>query len=230
MPEARRVHIIDDEESIRKSLGFLLTSSGYQVHSWASGPAFLKGAATMESGCVLLDVHMPEMNGLDVHAHMARSGIGLPVILLTGHGDVSLAVRAMKCGVSDFIEKPFDSALLLNAVERAFQAIDRSTMRRDDQAAAEVRISLLTDREREVLDGLACGYPNKTIAYDLGISSRTVEVHRAHLMTKLRAANFADALRIAFAAGLGDAESWERRGAAAGHSPVDRAPVDSHFH
>ena len=196
------VHIVDDEEAIRRSAGFMLRTSGFAVETWESGGAFLHAAKAVDPGCVLLDVRMPEMDGLQVQRELAARGIALPVIVLTGHGDVATAVEAMKNGAVDFLEKPFEKAALLRALEVGFHRIDH---RRDELASAreaQVRVAALTPRERDVLAGLARGHPNKTIAYDLGISPRTVEVHRANLMTKLGVASLSEALRIAFAAGL----------------------------
>ena len=157
---------------------------------------------------MLLDVRMPGKDGLQVQAEMAENGYNLPVIVLTGHGDVATAVRAMRGGAVDFLEKPFNREALLAALEVGFARLaDREAAhRREDWAKTQV--GALTARETEVLEGLACGYPNKTIAYDLGISSRTVEVYRANVMSKFEVSNFADALRIAFAAGMGSEEAW----------------------
>lgn len=201
--EHRLVHIIDDEEAIRRSASFMLKTSGFLVETWPSGVEFLKAARHAAMGCVLLDVRMPEMDGLEVQKAMLERGIAMPVIVLTGHGDVSIAVRAMKAGAIDFIEKPFSKAVLLEALAAAFERIDRAETEAVRAAGAAVAIGGLTVREREVLAGLANGLPNKTIAYDFGISPRTVEVHRANIMTKLHARSLSEALRIAFAAGLG---------------------------
>ncbi len=203
MADKRLVHIVDDEESIRRSAKFMLSTSGFAVEVWESGVAFLKGARHAEPGCVLLDVRMPEMDGLEVQEELHRRGITMPVIILTGHGDVSTAVRAMKAGAIDFIEKPFEKANLLAAIDAAFQRLDNAAHGQERAAEADVLLAKLTAREREVLEGLARGLPNKTIAYDLNISSRTVEVHRANLMSKLGVRSLSDALRIAFAAGMG---------------------------
>ena len=146
---------------------------------------------------------MPEVDGLEVQRIMAERGVTLPIVIMTGHGDVSIAVQAMKAGAVDFIEKPFEKTILLNAIERAFDRIRSAQDVVTRAASADIIIGALTTREREVLEGLAQGLPNKTIAYDLGISSRTVEVHRANLMTKLHVHSLSDALRIAFAAGMG---------------------------
>lgn len=202
MSSERVVHLVDDEEAIRKSAGFVLSRAGYKVQSYASGVQFLKSAKSAPRGCVLLDVRMPEIDGLEVQAAMADRGIDMPVIVLTGHGDVAVAVQAMKAGAVEFLEKPFEKAALLAALGRGFDRLERNDNRELEEREAKTRIALLTPREREILEGLAKGYPNKTIAYDLGCSSRTVEVHRASLMQKLDVHSLSDLLRIAFAAGL----------------------------
>lgn len=201
--DKRLVHIVDDEASIRRSAGFLLKTSGYAVETHESGVAFLKDARHQDPACVLLDVRMPVMDGLQVQQILAERGIALPVIVLTGHADVSIAVRAMKAGAVDFIEKPFEKMTLLGAIEAAFERLTDAAGRAARGDSARLAIAGLTGREQEVLKGLADGLPNKTIAYDLGISPRTVEVHRANLMTKLGVRSLSEALRIAFAAGLG---------------------------
>ncbi|AMK20241.1 MULTISPECIES: response regulator transcription factor [Sphingobium] len=203
MGDRRIIHLVDDEESIRKAASFGLKTAGYDVIAYTSGVEFLRTAKSAEVGCVILDVRMPEMDGLQVQTTMAARGINMPVIVLTGHGDVSVAVQAMKGGAIDFLEKPFEKAALLEAVRRAFARLDDVDLRALESSEAEVRVAALTPREQEVLEGLANGLPNKTIAYDLGCSSRTVEVHRASLMAKLEVRNLSEALRIAFAAGFG---------------------------
>jgi two-component system response regulator FixJ len=208
MSETRLVHVVDDEEAIRRSIDFLLRTAGFDVQKWPDGQSFLKGVAREVASCVLLDVRMPGMDGLLVQAALAEHGINFPVIVLTGHGDISTAVQAMRAGAVDFLEKPFERERLLGAIETGFMQIDDRRAMLERQQWAKTEIANLTEREREVLDGLACGYPNKTIAYDLGISSRTVEVYRANVMTKLGVHNFADVLRVAFAAGMGSEEEW----------------------
>lgn len=203
MSQPRLIHIVDDEDSVRRSASFMLKTSGFAVQGWPSGVAFLKEARNVEPGCILLDVRMPEMDGLEVQQALHERGIAMPVIILTGHGDVSIAVRAMKAGAVDFIEKPFERDVLLAAIEAAFERLDASSSASSRAEEAEVVLAALSPREREVLEGLAQGLPNKTIAYDLGISARTVEVHRANVMSKLGARSLSEALRIAFAAGLG---------------------------
>ena len=203
MIDKKRVHIVDDEDAIRRSAGYMLKTSGYAVETWQSGTAFLKEVRHVEYGCILLDVRMPDIDGLDVQRTLAERGVTMPVVIMTGHGDIGIAVRAMKAGAVDFLEKPFEKAVLLSAIEDAFERIAATDGASARAAEAEIILGSLTAREREVLDGLAQGLPNKTIAYDLGISPRTVEVHRANVMTKLDVRSLSDALRIAFAAGMG---------------------------
>jgi len=202
MSEPFPIYVVDDDEAIRRSLSFLLKTSGYVVRLFEGGVAFLKEAADLPPGCVLLDVRMPDIDGLEVQRELRARGVMLPVVIMTGHGDIDMAVAAMKAGASDFIEKPFEKAALLGCVEaaRRVAVADRGAGARAEDARA--RLNVLTDREREVLDGLVEGLPNKTIAFDLGISPRTVEIHRANLMQKLEVKSLAEALRIAFHAGL----------------------------
>lgn len=204
MSEERLIHLVDDDDAIRRSAGFMLKTSGYRVRTYESGDELLKEAGALEHGCVLLDIRMPGMDGLEVQEALRKRGIALPVIIMTGHGDVSLAVQAMKAGAVDFIEKPFEKAVLLGAIEQGFHRLERSKAAGERAKEADVRLQALTPREREVLDGLAQGLPNKTIAYDLGISPRTVEIHRANLMMKLEVKSLSEALRIAFAAKDGE--------------------------
>jgi two-component system response regulator FixJ len=200
----RIVHLVDDDEAIRRSASFMLRTSGYVVKTYASGVELLALGREMPAGCILLDVRMPEMDGLEVQRRLKEAGVLLPVIVMTGHGDVNVAVQAMKAGAVDFIEKPFEKAVLLGAIEEGLARIEQAGRRRARADEAKVRLEALTPREADVLRGLVRGHPNKTIAYDLGISPRTVEIHRANLMTKLNVASLSEALRIAFAAGMGD--------------------------
>lgn len=204
MRESRKIHIVDDEDAIRRSASFMLKTSGYAVSTYASGTEFLLHAKAAEPGCVLLDVRMPGMDGLEVQAAMAERGISMPVVVLTGHGDVSIAVRAMKGGAVDFLEKPFEKARLIEAIDVAFLRLDDLDGRAARAQDAAITVAGLTAREQDVLRGMANGLPNKTIAFDLGISPRTVEVHRANLMAKLQVKSLSEALRIAFAAGMLD--------------------------
>lgn len=198
--QLRLVHLVDDDEAIRRSVGFMLKTSGFTVKTYESGIELMKAAGGLETGCILLDIRMPGMDGLEVQKALRDKGVALPVIIMTGHGDVSLAVQAMKAGAVDFIEKPFEKAVLLSAIEHSMERLKRSAANQDRAGEAVVRLQALTPREREVLDGLAKGLPNKTIAYDLGISPRTVEIHRANVMAKLGVRSLSEALRIAFAA------------------------------
>jgi two-component system, LuxR family, response regulator FixJ len=201
--QTRLVHLVDDDEAIRRSASFMLRTSGFLVKTYGSGVEFLESPGGPGAGCILLDVRMPGMDGLQVQQALSERGIFLPVIVMTGHGDVNVAVQAMKAGAVDFIEKPFEKAVLLGALEAGFDRLDRSGRRQARAEEAQARLKILTGREYDVLEGLVRGHPNKTIAYDLGISPRTVEIHRANLMTKLEVASLSEALRVAFAAGLG---------------------------
>lgn len=171
--------------------------------TYASGIAFLAAAGAATPGCVLLDIRMPELDGLEVQRKLTERGIAFPVIMLTGHGDITLAVRAIKAGAVDFLEKPFEKAALLRAIEEAFERLENTRSHEFEAADATLRLAVLTPREREVLDGLVKGQPNKITAYELGISTRTVEVHRANLMHKLELRSLSDVLRLSLAAGLG---------------------------
>ncbi|HEV8408194.1 MAG TPA: response regulator, partial [Sphingomicrobium sp.] len=160
--ELRLVHLVDDDEAIRRSVGFALKTSGFHVRAYKSGDELLKSVPHLESGCVLLDIRMPGMDGLEVQAALRDKGITLPVIIMTGHGDVTLAVQAMKAGAVDFIEKPFEKAVLLAAIEHGVERLKRSAADVDRADEASVKLQALTAREREVLEGLAKGLPNKT--------------------------------------------------------------------
>lgn len=192
------VHLIEDDEGVRQGLAFLLTASGFAVRVYESAVAFLDALATVQPGCVVTDVRMPGIDGLELQRQLNDRRIGLPVIVMTGHGDVPLAVEAMKAGAIDFLEKPFSDETLLSAIRTALNNHTRDAHRRDELTAIADRLASLSAREREVLEGLVAGRPNKTIAFDLQISVRTVEVHRAHLMSKMGAANLSELLRMAF--------------------------------
>ncbi|MHA6332826.1 response regulator transcription factor [Qipengyuania sp. CAU 1752] len=200
------VYLIDDDDSVRRSIGFMLKTSGYQVEMFVSGDEFLSKVQNLEPGCILLDIRMPGKDGLEVQAELNQRGVNYPVTLMTGHGDVDMAVKAMKAGASDFIEKPFEKATLLDSLQHAQHQLEETDRRHSRGNQARVLLNSLTPRERDVLAGLVDGYPNKTIGYDLGISPRTVEIHRANLMTKLEVHNLSDLLRIAFAAESGEAD------------------------
>jgi two-component system response regulator FixJ len=194
--------IVDDDEAVRESLQLLLESAGHSVRSFASGSEFLTAMPSSEDGCLITDVRMPGIGGLDVQERLRDEHIALPVIVITGHGDVPLAVRAMKAGAVDFVEKPFTEQAILAAVERALEIGRRKPKVGIEVADAEARLSQLTEREHEVLRLLVAGKPNKIIAYELGISPRTVEIHRARVMEKTRARSLSELVRLAIAYGI----------------------------
>jgi two-component system response regulator FixJ len=200
------VYVVDDDAAVRRSLERLLDAAGFRVVSYDLPLAFLEAAPGLSAGCVLLDVRMPGMDGLEVQARLIRLGVSLPVIVMTGHGDVQSAVRAMKAGAVDFIEKPYDDDTLLNAIEAALAKASRPTREREAAQAAQ-RIATLSPREREVLEALLTGRANKVIAFDLGISVRTVEVHRARMMERLGTRRFAEAIRLGVMAKLAPKQS-----------------------
>lgn len=203
---ARLVHLVDDDEAVRRSASFMLRESGYTVKTYASGTALLAHSEDLEQGCILLDVRMPVLDGLEVQQELKDRNIRLPIIVMTGHGDVGIAVQAMKDGAVDFIEKPFESGVLLSALDEGFAGIENAGQRYKSVEEAKARLKALTPRECDVLRDLARGLSNKMIAYHLGISPRTVEIHRARVMSKLEVASFSEALRMAFAAGMGAEE------------------------
>jgi two-component system, LuxR family, response regulator FixJ len=196
LPNSQVVHVIDDDEAVRQSLAFLLSTAGFAVRVHESATGFLKVLPAAQVGCIVTDVRMPEMDGLELQRRLRAGKVTAPVIVITGHGDVALAVEAMKAGAADFIEKPFDDDVLIGAIRSALAS--RVEDAKGEARAAEVRgrLALLSSREREVLDGLVAGKPNKIIAYDLGISPRTVEVYRANLMTKMQADSLSDLVRM----------------------------------
>jgi two-component system response regulator FixJ len=201
MADEKLVHVVDDDAAIRRSLEHLLGAAGFRIVSYATPKSFLDAAAGLTGGCALLDVQMPEMDGLELQARLRAMKVTLPVIVMTGQGDVQSAVRAMKAGAVDFIEKPYSDDALIGAIETALKRGGR-TDHDADAAEAAARIAALSPREREVLDALVAGQPNKVIAYDLGISVRTVEVHRARMMDRLGVRQLAAAVRLAVLAGL----------------------------
>jgi two-component system response regulator FixJ len=196
------VHVIDDDDAVRESLGFILDTAGFAARTYDSAAAFLAAARAGVSGCIVTDVRMPEMSGLELVRELRGMGVGLPVIVITGHGDVPLAVEAMKAGVQDFLEKPFDDELFLNAVNAALNAAARATQAEADRARFQAMLAGLSPREAEVLRGVVDGKSNKLIARELGISPRTVEVYRAHVMSKTGCAGLSELVRIALLAGF----------------------------
>ena len=200
----RPVHVIDDDEAVRESLLFLFDSAGLRAEAYASPLAFLDALDADAAGCVVTDVRMPGMNGLELLRRLQERARRLPVIVITGHGDVPLAVEAMKSGAFDFLEKPFDDERLLALVRRGLEA-EPGLSSNPEADVARQRVARLSQRERQVLKRLVDGQLNKTIAWDLGISARTVEVYRAKLMSKMEAQAFADLVRMALLAGRLDA-------------------------
>jgi two-component system, LuxR family, response regulator FixJ len=200
MSDNRVVHIVDDDDAVRQSLAFLLSSAGLQVRLYDSAGAFLAGLASVQGGCVITDVRMPDMTGIELLRKMKAQACGLPAIVITGHGDVALAVEAMKAGAIDFIEKPFDEDTILSAVQSALDHAQGEERGGEDRTAVTAKLALLSERERQVLEGLISGHPNKTIAYSLGISPRTVEVYRSNLMTKMEAKSLSELIRMAILA------------------------------
>jgi two-component system response regulator FixJ len=198
------IYVIDDDEAARQSLEFLLKAAGLNVRSFESAQDFLDLLPEINSGCVITDVRMPNVTGIDLLRCIKQSGIDIPVIVITGHGDVSLAVEAMKIGAVDFLEKPFDDETLLAAVKTALSRNEGSARRNAELTQINERLAALSNRERQVLEGLVAGKANKVIAFDLGISPRTVEIYRANLMTKMAANSLSDLVRMAMTAGILD--------------------------
>lgn len=196
------VHVIDDDEAMRQSLAFLLGTVGMKVQTYESAMAFLAVAPEIESGCIITDVRMPEVSGLDLLRRVRELELGIPVIMITGHGDVPLAVEAMKIGALDFLEKPFDDEVLLASVRSALNQLDQDQRRQTERSDIQARLETLSNRERDVLEGLVAGHANKQIAYDLGISPRTIEIYRANLMTKMQASSLSNLVRMALIAGI----------------------------
>lgn len=203
MTEQKLIHLVDDDDAVRHSASFMLRHAGFAVKTYTDGVAFLETVEDAVPGCILLDVQMPRMDGLEVQEQLNNRGVAMPVIVLTGHGDVNVAVKAMKAGAVDFVEKPYEKQTLISALNRAFQRLEERNQRDLLIDEARGKIEHLTPREREVLEGLVDGLTNKSIADALDISPRTVEIHRANLMEKLGATSLSGVLRIAFAAGVG---------------------------
>jgi len=196
------VHVIDDDEAVRRSLALLLFSADYTVQTYPSAEGFLEAAPQTMGGCVVVDVRMPGMDGLQLQEHLTAQGVHLPVVVVTGHADIALAVRAMKAGARDFIEKPYTNERMIEAVTAALESgrLDLTRARRASEA--RLRVGRLSAREHAVLRELVGGRPNKMIAHALSISPRTVEIHRANMMEKLGVRSLSEAVRIFIAAGL----------------------------
>ena len=205
----RLVHIVDDDEWVRESASILLDSAGFDIMAHESGVAFLEALPGLEPGCVILDMHMPVLTGLQVQEELAARGVNWPVIVLTGQGDIGIAVQAMKNGAFEFLEKPYENEQLLQTLNEAFEKIGQLHEESARESAARSLIESLSQRELQVVQGLLAGLPNKLIAYELDLSTRTVEIYRANAMDKLKASSLLTALRIAMTAGVQPLE--ERR-------------------
>lgn len=204
MPSDALVHLIDDDDAVRESLQFLLHTAQVEVRTYDNAAAFIDILPTIKAGCIITDVRMPGVSGIDLLRRVQELRIAIPVIVITGHGDIALAVEAMKIGAADFLEKPFDDEVLLKAVRMALDKRETDSRRDAERSEIHERLAALSKRERNVLDGLIAGLPNKVIASNLGISPRTVEVYRANLMTKMNATSLSDLVRLALVAGVLD--------------------------
>jgi two-component system response regulator FixJ len=202
MPSEAIVHVVDDDLAVRQSLSFLLTSDGLPVRLHESASAFLDSVKDAPAGCIVTDVRMPGIDGIEFLRRLKMRGYAVPVIVMTGHADVPLAVEAMKEGAVDFVEKPFDDELFLAAVRAALARQAQSVEQDAHTVEVRARIGALSEREAQVLEGLVAGKANKVIAYDLGISPRTVEIYRANVMTKMQAGSLSELVRLALMAGL----------------------------
>jgi len=198
------VHVIDDDDSARQSLEFLIDCAGLRVRSYASAVEFLAAVPDMEHGCIVTDVRMPEMSGIELLGRLKALGVRDPIIVITGHADVPMAIQAMKEGVADFIEKPFSDDAILSAIRAAVARQSDRAQADEERAQVNERLATLSQREREVLEGLVEGHANKVIAFDLDISARTVEVYRANVMTKMHARSLSELVRMVTIARLPD--------------------------
>jgi two-component system response regulator FixJ len=204
LAEKSIVYVIDDDDALRESLAFLLGTAQFSVQSFASAKEFLETLPAVKKGCIITDVRMPDLSGIDLLRRLNDMKVTLPVIVVTGHGDVALAVEAMKIGAIDFLEKPVNDEVLLASVNLALQQQDGQAKRHIERAEIESRTAALSQRERDVLDELVAGRANKQIAFDLGISPRTVEIYRANLMHKMQAGSLSDLVRMALIVGMPD--------------------------
>jgi two-component system response regulator FixJ len=202
MSSSAVVHLIDDDEDVRRALAFLLSTAGHAVRVHESAAHFLANLSDLQPGCIVSDVRMPGIDGLELQRRLKELSVDMPMVIMTGHADVPLAVQAMKAGAIDFLEKPFDDELLLSAIRIALNQHENNGQTGAEIAQIQAKIDGLSSRERQVLEGLLAGHPNKTIAFDLGLSSRTVEVHRANVMTKMGADSLSDLVRMGLLAKL----------------------------
>lgn len=196
------IYVVDDDDAVRQSLDFLLRTAGFTVRTFESGKVFIESMPSLKSGCIITDVRMPEISGIDLLRRVKAQDADVPVIMITGHGDIALAVEAMKIGAADFLEKPFNDDQLLDAVRATLSRDANVAERKAEVAEINDKLATLSNRERQVLEGLVAGNANKTIAFDLGISPRTVEIYRANLMTKMAATSLSDLVRMAMMAGI----------------------------
>jgi two-component system response regulator FixJ len=202
MPTSRFVHVIDDDDALRDSLRFLFASAKIDVKTYESATVFLAALPGIKGGCILTDVRMPQLSGIELLRRLKSMSVDLPVIVMTGHGDIALAVDAMKEGATEFLEKPFDDEVLLKAVRVALDRYGKDAKKEAEKAQIKEKLNSLSQREREVLEGLIAGHPNKIIASNLKISPRTVEIYRAHVMTKMDADSLSELVRMSLLLGL----------------------------
>ena len=200
--EKSNVYIVDDDDGVRDSLQILLEASGHSVRGFASAREFLDVVGLIDFGCVLVDLQMPGMDGLELQHRLKALNVRLPVVVVTAHGDIATAVEAMRSGAIDFVEKPFSDDAILTSIKMALA--DRPKPNAEDQIRIAIleRLKILSPREREVLDGMVAGHPNKVIAFNLSLSPRTVEIHRARVMDKMQARSLSELVRLAIAAGI----------------------------
>lgn len=196
------VHVIDDDDAARDALRFLLEAAKLTARTYESATSFLSRLADLEPGCIVTDVRMPEISGIELLQRLRSNTVKLPVIVITGHGDIALAVEAMKLGAIDFFEKPYDEEALLDAIKSALARREDESRHESTKTEIKTRIAELSGRERQVLEGLVAGQPNKNIAFDLKISPRTVEIYRANVMTKMKASSLSELVRMALLAGI----------------------------
>jgi len=202
VPTNNVVHIVDDDEAVRKSLAFLLGTAQVSVRGYETAVAFLANIERVERGCIVTDLRMPEIDGLELLRRVKSLGIDLPVVIITGHSDIALARKALEAGAVDFLEKPFDDEAVLAAVRSAFRQHEQDVTREAKRSEIQGRLAHLSNTERQVLEGLIAGYPNKTIAHDLRVSPRTIEICRANVMTKMQASNLSELVRLALISGV----------------------------